>query len=446
MKEFKGKNAAVLGLGKSGISAARALKKIGANVFISESGNPSPSLPADLKSVPAEFGGHTEKILAQDILVVSPGIHLDIPIIEKARQKGLIILNELELGWRLGHFKSVAAITGTNGKTTTTALLAHMCKTAGFETLAAGNIGEPLCDYFDASEKYEKIILEVSSYQLESCSLFRPDVACVLNLTPDHLERHGTMEEYAGVKKRIFMNQGAEDYSVLNWDDPACRKMSDGLKSKTIFFSVNSPLAAGVCMNAKTLKIEYQLGVKGTLPFPKYLPGRHNIENSCAASAAAIALGVPPKAIAESLETFKGVPHRLERVRTVKGVDYINDSKGTNVDSTLKALEAVPGPLWLILGGQDKGAPYAPLKNLIRAKAKGILLIGEAAEKIQKELAGEAEMILCGTLEKAVSEAHARARTGDSVLLSPACASFDQFKNFEDRGDQFRDAVKKLKA
>lgn len=445
---LKGRKAAVLGAGQSGISAALALKRAGAHVFLSESRPRSDfdgKVLARMASFKCEFGGHGKNVLNADLIVVSPGIHLDLPIFKRARVKKIPILSELELGWRLGNFKRVAAVTGTNGKTTTASLLGHMCRTAGFKTIVAGNIGRPLCDFIQKAMRYERTVLEVSSYQLESSILFRPDVACVLNLTADHLERHRTLNAYASAKKRIFMNQGSADIAVLNQDDPRCRKMKTGL-AKAVYISTKKSLREGVFLDDGLSKIRYRcLGKSGILPLPAHLPGLHNIENACAAAAMALALKVSPKDISKSLENFRGVPHRLETVKTVRGITFINDSKATNVDSTEKALQAISGHLWLILGGQDKGAPYKPLVPLIRQKVKGIYLIGEAAGKIEKDLRGAAPFFHSGTLANAVKDSYRRAMLGDAVLLSPACASFDQFKNFEDRGEQFKSRVGELK-
>ena len=445
---LRGRKAVVLGAGRSGISAARALQRAGADVFLSES---RPRFDFDRKVLAqiadfkCEFGGHSKNILNADLIIVSPGIHLDLPIFKKVRDKKIPILSELELGWRLGKFKHVAAVTGTNGKTTTVSLLGHMCRTAGFKTLVAGNIGQPLCDFIGKSQSYDRTVLEVSSYQLESSLLFKPNVACVLNLTADHLERHHTMAAYASIKEGIFMNQGSTDYAILNRDDAWCQKMKTG-RAKTLYISTKKSLREGVFFDDRISKIRYScLGKSGTLPLPSHLPGLHNIANVCAAAAMALTLKIPPKAISKSLKTFLGVTHRLETVRTVRGITFINDSKATNVDSTEKALRALSGKIWLILGGQDKGAPYKPLVSLIRQKVKGVFLMGEAAGKIKKDLGGTVPLIHSGTLARAVKESFNRASFEDTVLLSPACASFDQFENFEDRGNQFKSLVLELK-
>lgn len=313
-----------------------------------------------------------------------------------------------------------AAITGTNGKTTTTALLGAIFKAAGRPTVVAGNIGVPLCAVVNGVTPATALVLEVSSYQLETAEAFRPTVGAVLNVTPDHLARHGTLGAYAAVKFRLFQSQGRTDAAVLNAKDPWCRRWAASVPGKIYWFRDR---------------------MSGGWLAPQFLPGRHNIANACAAAACARALGVPRSVIAKTLATFRGVEHRLELVRLWRGVRFINDSKATNVDSTRVALESFSNPLYVILGGQDKGAPYAPLAPLLRKKAKSVFLIGEAAKKIERDLAGSVPLKRCETLARAVAQAAQTARPGDVVLLSPACASFDQFDNFEDRGRCFKDLV-----
>ena len=463
---LKGRGVAVMGLGKSGVSAAKALLRHGAKVFISESEKEKKDLSgmkAQIEKISAahsgdvrfEFGGHTQKILQCDLIVVSPGIHLDLPLFAKARKKGIPVWNELELGYRLAKFKKIAAITGTNGKTTAVSLLGDMCRRSGARTLVAGNIGNPLCDFSETFAKYDIAVLEVSSYQMEGISSFRPDVSAVLNLTSDHLARHKTMKNYSKAKERIFINQSGEDFTALNASDPWTVRMGKNAVSNILWFSAFKRLKTGVFFDsgkgvlaARVKNLRYK---KLNLPSPRYLPGMHNIENACCAAACALALGIKPAAIKESLLAFKGVEHRIEKVRTLRGVTYVNDSKGTNVDSTLKAIQSFEKPLWLILGGQDKGGSYKPIKDAIRDPGKkqrivkGIFLIGEASRIIYSALQGSCDMFFCGKLESAVKEASRKAADGDVVLLSPACASFDQFLNFEDRGLQFKRFVRVLK-
>lgn len=450
-KFLKFKKIAVLGGGKSGFAVIQLLKKYKARLFLSEL-KEDPALKKSVahEKVEHEFGSHSDKILKNDLIIISPGVPLELPILKKAALKGIPIWSEMELGLRLIKTKAIASITGTNGKTTTVSLLADICKNEGKKIILAGNVGQPLTLFVKNQKKRDLVILELSSYQLETLKKFHFQAACVLNLTNDHLYRHKTMRRYAKVKERIFLNQEPSDIGVLNWDDSWCKKMKKKVKGKKIWFSAKKNLETGVYWDKDKKKIIAKLKQgSNVLRFnaPKHLPGLHNIANSCAAIALSLAIKVKPKAIMKSLEYFKGVPHRLEKVKIFKGITYLNDSKATNVDSTLKALEAMDVPLWLILGGQDKGGSYLPLKKIILEKkmVKGILLIGEASKKINLELQGVCKIINSKTLENAVKKTVELAQKGESVILSPACASFDQFKNFEDRGDQFKSIVKSLR-
>ncbi|MBI2119669.1 MAG: UDP-N-acetylmuramoyl-L-alanine--D-glutamate ligase [Elusimicrobia bacterium] len=448
---LKFKNVAVLGLGKSGFAALNLLIKYKANVFLSElKDDPGLKKRFKNKKINCEFGSHSDHILKNDLIVISPGIPLDLPILQRARRCGIPVWNELELGLRLLKVKTIASITGTNGKTTTVSLLANIFKNAGKKVILAGNIGQPLTLFVKSQKKIDTVILEVSSYQLEALNKFHFQAACVLNLTNDHLHRHKTMQGYAKVKERIFLNQDPSDISVLNWDDPWCKKMARKVKGEEIWFSTETVLKHGVYWDKEKKKIIAKLKQSSQiLSFngPKYLHGLHNSANACAAIALSLGLKIKPKAIERSLQNFQGVAHRLEKVRVFKGISFLNDSKATNVDSTLKALEALDSPLWLILGGEDKGGSYLPLKKIIQEKkmVRGILLIGEAARKINSELKGLCKIFFSKTLQNAIKKTVELAQKGETVLLSPACASFDQFKNFEDRGDQFKAIVKSLK-
>ncbi|MGQ0644860.1 MAG: UDP-N-acetylmuramoyl-L-alanine--D-glutamate ligase [Elusimicrobiota bacterium] len=442
---FSGRKACVVGLGKSGLAAARLLKRCGADVWVTEK-RPASAVAEWAGKLPpgtvCETGGH--KLLARpwDLVVASPGVPRDLwrPLAER----GAPVWGELELGYRFlsltGRLpRRVAAVTGTNGKTTTAALLGEMFRAAGARTVVAGNIGTPLCDEAERLDPETALVLEVSSYQLEACAAFRPDSGAVLNVTPDHLGRHGTMENYARQKFRLFENQSRDHAAVLNRRDAWCRRLAKTAPGRVLwfgpggdFFEKNGRLAGALD------------GRRFSWPLPRYLAGGHNAENALAAAACAVSLGAGAGAVGRALAAFRGVEHRLETARERRGVRFINDSKATNVDSTVMALRAVEGPLHLILGGEDKGSPYAPLKPLLRAKARSVLLIGEAAEKIARELAGAAPLISCGTLARAVQAAAERARPGEAVLLSPACASFDQFENFEHRGRTFKELVDAL--
>jgi len=314
-----------------------------------------------------------------------------------------------------------AAITGTNGKTTTTALLGAIFRATGRQTVVAGNIGVPLCAVVNHIVPSTALVLEVSSYQLETTEAFRPSVAAVLNVTPDHLERHQTMAAYAATKFRIFQSQQRGDSAILNRKDLWCRRFAPLARGKIHWFGDQ---------------------LRGRWKEPRFLPGRHNVSNALAAVACAHAFGVRKGAIAQALATFRGVEHRLELAHTRRGVRFINDSKATNVDSTRVALDAFPKPLFVILGGQDKGAPYTPLGPLLKKKAKSVFLIGEASEKIERDLLGQVPLVRCETLARAVDRAARAALEGYVVLFSPACASFDQFENYEHRGREFKRLVR----
>ncbi|MBI4396073.1 MAG: UDP-N-acetylmuramoyl-L-alanine--D-glutamate ligase [Elusimicrobia bacterium] len=444
---FRGKSACVIGLGKSGAAAASFLHRCGARVSVTEK-RPRRDVVSWIRRLPkgvtCETGGHRLLARPWDLVVASPGV----PAQVWRDLRGTVVWGELELGYRVlslaGRWpRRVAAVTGTNGKTTTTALLGEIFNVLGEKTVVAGNIGTPLCEVLDVLSPEHVLILEVSSYQLETAQAFRPSVGTVLNVTPDHLGRHQTMENYARTKFRLFQNQSPADAAVLNAADPWDRRLAKDPPGQVYWFGHEKTGAPGVYHVRGRLESALP-GAEGSWPVPRCLPGRHNIENALAAVACARFLGASRDAIGRALRTFRGVEHRLEEVRRWRGITFINDSKATNVDSTLVALQSFPGRLHVIMGGQHKGSPYTPLKALVKQKAKEILLIGEAAGLIQKDLNGAASLVPCGTLDRAVKTAAQNAREGDVVLLSPACASFDQFDNFEHRGRCFKEVVNGL--
>jgi UDP-N-acetylmuramoylalanine--D-glutamate ligase len=441
---FRDRRILILGLGKSGVAAAGLLKRLGARVAVSEKRTLKDVRPW-IRSLPSgvsvETGSHGFLSRAWDRVVVSPGVPNS--LWRPLQARGVPVWGELELGYRVlslaGRWpRCSAAITGTNGKTTTTALLGAIFRASGRLTVEAGNIGVPLCSILNKLTSESALVLEVSSYQLETTEAFRPSVGAVLNVTPDHLARHGTLEVYAETKFRLFQAQGIQDVAVLNKRDPSCRRLASRVPGTVCWFGESG--RSDFYWDGKYLRGK---NPSERWKAPAFLPGRHNIENALAAVACAKALGVSARSIARGLAEFPGVEHRLEWVRTWRGIRFVNDSKATNVDSTRVALEALPGPLTVILGGQDKGSPYTPLRPLLRKKAKEILLIGEATPPLQRDLGGLA-LFPCGTLERAVERAAQTARPGDTVLLSPACASFDQFENFEHRGRCFKERVAAL--
>ncbi|MBU1026217.1 MAG: UDP-N-acetylmuramoyl-L-alanine--D-glutamate ligase [Candidatus Margulisbacteria bacterium] len=421
------KYVSVFGLAKSGIAAAKRLAKLGARVLVTEikpAEQVDPSIVKELQDmgVDLELGGHSPAAIEKaELIVVSPDVHLDIPILEQAKQKGIPIISEIELAYQLLK-KPLIAVTGTNGKTTVTTLIGEMLKAGGKKVAVAGNIGTPLISVDDSSLDY--LVAEISSYQLETTVDFRPWISVILNIQPDHLERHKTMAEYIKQKQRIFKNQTSSDYLIYNQDDPQVVKMVKGAKSKLIGFSKKK---------AKLL---------GLAPSKIKIPGEHNLENSLAAANAADLCSINKETIAQTLRAFPGVEHRIEFVAEKNGVSFYNDSKATNPASTIVAIKTFFGQgIILILGGKDKGVSLVEMIKLIKKKVKNVILLGEAAQRFEQELrkAGYNNIHLAKSLEDAVTLSLSLAKKGDIVLLSPACASFDMFKNFEERGKRFKE-------
>jgi UDP-N-acetylmuramoylalanine--D-glutamate ligase len=353
------------------------------------------------------------------------------------------VWSEIELAWRFLRGRLIC-ITGSNGKTTTTSLIGHILETAGFSVQVAGNIGTPLISRVDISSDAGFTVVEASSFQLESISAFRPDIAVLLNVTPDHLDRHGSIEAYGGAKARMFENQTAEDAAVINADDAVAPRYAPA-GPRVFWFSREKLVDCGCYLRGDEIVFQCD-GTEIVLLERKDigLRGSHNLENVLAASSAARLAGAEPDAIAQGVRSFAGVEHRIEYVATISGVEYFNDSKATNVDATLKALDAFPGNVLVILGGKDKGSDYRILRKALRNHARLALLIGSAADKIEAELAGAVPVERADTLARAVEAASLRAQPGDTVLLAPACASFDQFENYEHRGRVFKQLVREL--
>jgi len=448
MMELKGKKVLVVGLGKSGLAAALFLRRRGAQVTVSD----VRSAEALAKDIPAlleegimvEAGGHgLLTFRRQDLIVVSPGVPLDTPELVQVKSFGLPVIGELELAARFLKGKSLA-ITGSNGKTTTTALLGEILQEAGLPTLVGGNIGVPVVALIDESTDQSWSVLEVSSFQLETTQQFHPNIAVILNITPDHLDRHGTFENYARAKERIFAAQDEQDHVVLNADNVRAAAAAARSKAKVYWFSLEHPVPQGAWVEngfvmyreAKDAPPEKVLPLSG-IP----LKGEHNVENVLAAVCAARLAGAPAEAIRRAIEQFKAVEHRLEYVATLNGVEYYNDSKATNVDATAKAIAAFSSGIHLILGGKDKNSDYTQLADLLRTRVRAVYTIGSAAAKIESQLRGMVQLHSCETLQKAVNAAAAAARPGEVVLLAPACSSFDQFESYEHRGRVFKELV-----
>ena len=436
----------VLGLGKSGIACANLAVLKGYKVFASDSGKEKTYAQMNLnKKVEAEFGGHSLKVLDADIIIKSPGIANELEILQQARKRNIPVLSELDFALNFAKPKKIIAITGTNGKTTTTTLIYKIIKKAYKNTFVAGNIGFAISDVIKKLNSKSVLILELSSYQLEDSPCFRPDISVSLNVTPDHLKHHHTMSNYVKAKSNIFLNQKKRDYAIYNRNDKYLKKAI--LKTDATVFEFNNDTTKNCIYYDYDDSTIYLKKSGKTIKFkPKInIVGRHNIDNILAAISASSIAGVKVSVIEKAISAFKGVEHRIEFVKTINGVKYYNDSKATNVDSTKVALESFDKNVQLILGGQDKGSPYKPIYNLIRKKVKNIFLIGEATDIIKKELKNSAPMFECKTLNDAVKKIFSVAENGDTVLFSPACASFDQFNDFEHRGKEFKKFVTELK-
>jgi UDP-N-acetylmuramoylalanine--D-glutamate ligase len=451
MMDLKNKRVLVVGLGKSGLSAAMFLRGLGARVTVSDTRSAvalAKEIPALLEAgIMVEAGGHgLLTFRRQDLIVVSPGVPMDTPEVKQAVAFGLPVIGELELASRYLQGR-VVAITGSNGKTTTTTLVGKIFSDGGGSTLVGGNIGLPVIDLVAQSSPETTSVLEVSSFQLETVEEFHPQIAVVLNLTPDHLDRHGSFEVYAAAKARITERQGAEDFLVLNAEDKATQMVAAKTKAQIYWFSGSRPIKQGAFVHGESILFIPREGVKAEPVMPVaeiHLKGAHNVENVLAAVCAARLAGISAESIRASVASFSAVEHRLEFVRTVNGVEFYNDSKATNVDASMKALASFPKGIHLILGGKDKDSDYGLMAEMLKERVKVVYTIGSAAEKIERQLHGVVKMVAAETLQTAVAEAAKAAVVGDVVLLSPACSSFDQFDNYEHRGRMFRQFVNEL--
>jgi UDP-N-acetylmuramoylalanine--D-glutamate ligase len=445
---LQGKRVLVIGLARTGVATVLFCAARGAIVTAtdmrseSEIGEACAQLRA--AGVKLELGEHREgTFIAQDLVIPSPGVPADSPLLHLARAKGITIWSEIELADRFLKGRLIG-ITGSNGKTTTTSLIEHILKTAGFPTILAGNIGTPLISFVEHTNDKTITVTELSSFQLELIDTFRPDISVFLNLTPDHLDRHHTLEAYGAAKARIFENQTEADSAVLNADDPATKPHAPAYPH-VYWFSRKQRVAQGAFVRENEIAFRREGKEEFVLKLEDIpLAGAHNVENVLAAVVATRLAGAEPAAIATGVRSFAGVEHRLEFVTEIAGVRYYNDSKATNVDATLKALDSFPGRILIILGGKDKESDYSVLQKPLREKAILALLIGAAAEKIEKQIAGSVALERAGTIERAVELASHAAQPGDVVLLAPACASFDQFQNYEHRGRVFKDLVHQL--
>lgn len=381
-----------------------------------------------------------ENIGAPDLIVLSPAVPWDAPMFVDSRNRGIKVIGEVELA---SYYLQgpIVGITGSNGKTTTTALTGHLLRECGIPSQVGGNIGTAVTSLVQSSRPDQWNVLELSSFQLESTEHFKAGISACLNITPDHLDRHHTLDNYAAAKRRLLETQLPTAHAVLNWSDPICRDFARATKAQVHWFTSFGFAANGMSMTGEKILLN---GNNFMHRSDIQLRGLHNVENVMAAALIAYLAGAPPDRIAQAVTTFPGVEHRIEFVRELNGVEYFNDSKATNVDATLKAIDSFNGNLWIILGGKDKGGSYQPLLQPLRQKGKAALLIGAATPLIREAFEGKFEYVDCGTLGNAVQYAHAHAEQGDTVLLAPACASFDQFESYEHRGRTFKHLVKEL--
>ncbi len=440
--ELRGARVLVVGLARSGQSAVELLLEHGAKISVTDSRPPAelqdvlPALEARGVAFSPQCGQTFENV---DLVVISPGVPADLAELQDVRRRGVPVVGEVELaGWFLQG--PTIGITGSNGKTTTTALIGHIMQHAGIPAQVGGNIGRPLCSMVGESRPDQWNVLELSSFQLETIVRFRCRIAVGMNLTPDHLDRHHTWEAYVAAKRRMFETQTVDDDAVLNADDATCVSYA-GAGGRAHWFSATHEVSPGAWLNGSHLLLGGEL-LMAAAEVP--LRGRHNLENVMAAAVATRLAGASTNAIREAVRSFPGVEHRLEYVCTLRGVDIYNDSKATNVDAALKAIDAFDGPLWVILGGKDKDSDYRPLREPLASKCRAALLIGAAEAKIASQLSGAVRLESCGTLQKALELSFAEARPGETILLAPACASFDQFENFEHRGRVFKSLARTL--
>lgn len=456
-KRIAGRNVGVVGIARSGAAVARLLRELGATVFASDSAatDDVTALAAELSAlgIATECGKHTDRIYQSDFAVVSPGIPPTAPVIVELKKRGIPLFSELEVAsWALDC--KMIAVTGSNGKTTTTSMIHQILQSGGYESALCGNIGTPLSAVTRSLPRHGVAVVEVSSYQLELIESFAPDVAVITNITEDHLERHGDLRGYREAKLRITESQSAEQTLTLNLDSPALDALAIHTNARRVFFGAADSFAASGAektdsatwlqsgalwarINGQDIKLLERRRLS--------VPGAHNVENALAAATAALAFGVNPDAVSEGLSEFRGVEHRIESVGDINGVHFVNDSKATNIDATTKALEALDGRVWLILGGRGKGEDFRRLARFCGSPVVGVIAIGEAREEIFNSLGKDTSVVFAESLAEALERAADQAQSGDTVLLSPACASFDMFKNFEERGATFKTVFHQLK-
>ena len=449
--DFKDKKVLVSGIAKSGISAAGLLKKLGADVTVQDAKTEDKlgDVTDELRSQGFNLylGANPDAIIEDmDILVMSPGVPADLPFVNKAREKNIPVIGEIELAYMFCK-SPVIGITGTNGKTTTTTLAGDICKAYFENTFVVGNIGNPFADITFETKDDGVVVAELSSFQLETINEFKPKVSAVLNITPDHLNRHHTLENYIAAKERVFENQDESDFCILNYNDEITRKMADKTKADVIFFSLGGKITEGIYSDEKSIYIN-ALGYNEKVVDIDELKilGGHNVENAMAAIGCCAAIGVPLDIIRKVLKEFTAVEHRIEYVRTINDIEFYNDSKGTNPDASIKAVGAMKRPICIIAGGYDKGSDFTEWIDTFKGRVKFVAVIGAVKDKITATLdkAGFTNYKIADTFEEAIDLCYKNAVPGDCVLLSPACASWDMFKSYEQRGEIFKEYVKKL--
>ncbi|MCI8631342.1 MAG: UDP-N-acetylmuramoyl-L-alanine--D-glutamate ligase [Firmicutes bacterium] len=454
MNKMENKHVLVVGMGKSGIAATQAMTALGAEVTVQDSKSER-EMDAHLvsflkgRNVKCCFGCEPSDMGAFDMIILSPGVPPDLHFIEEGKKKGAEIVGELELAYRLGHGK-YAAITGTNGKTTTTTLTGEIFKAAKRKTYVVGNIGVAVISAAISAEDDAWLVTETSSFQLETTKEFKPEISAVLNLTPDHLNRHKTMENYGLAKARIMENQDENQYAVINYDDKTVCELAENTKAKIVPFSRLEELDFGAFVKNGRIVIKDEKSIIHDIcgVCELRIPGTHNVENVLAAAAISFFSGIDAETIGNAVRAFTGVEHRIEYVGTVDGIRFVNDSKGTNPDSSIKAVQAIDGNIILIAGGYDKGSDYKEFIGAFGGKVKYMMLLGKTAQKIkeQAEELGFTNCIMCRDMDECVNKAYELAQEGDTVLLSPACASWDMYTCFEQRGEHFKNCVYRLGA
>jgi len=448
---FKDKRVAILGMACSGISVAIKLKKLGAIPFLSEIKPKNESVTAFagidtqfLKDYEFESGGHTAKVLNSDLIIISPGVQTNISILKKAAKKGIPVWSEIELGYQIvKDFNcKIIAVTGSNGKSTTATLIYHILKKAGKNAILGGNIGHAFTSFQIEKDIYDFIVLEISSFQLDTIFEFKPDISIILNVTPDHLDRYKNFNNYVESKSKILLNQTENELTILNYDDSICKNIANGFEVQKEFFSLNKPINQNIFVENNQFIIQYPNQPKFKISFEDLpIMGLHNVSNISASAIACHHCGLDSNEISDEILTFSGLEHRLEPIISIRGINFINDSKATNGASVKTALQALNAPINLIMGGSSKNEDFSPLKLYIKENVRNLVVFGQTKDILYKTFSDVVKIHIVKNLRDATKKAFEIANKGDYVLLSPGCASYDMFKNFEERGRKFKEIV-----